>query len=184
MWRYLDGVSNPSVKRKDTCRKDYFSDYEKKRARNFSLKWTENLEWLANTDEGIVCNWCRKHSADHDSKSSFIKGCQSYKIDAIVKHEESKVHIRSREIEKQLVTPIQKSDAANILMTLNQNNSEKLGRMIRTCHALVMNNRPISDCLWLNYLDEKKGLDVGTENHVNSSLAQYQKLNLKEFQLQ
>lgn len=43
-------------------------------------------------------------------KPSFITGCKSYKIDAITKHEESKINLRSREIKAQLQKPIKKSD--------------------------------------------------------------------------
>lgn len=48
-------------------------------------------------------------------KPSFITGCKSYKIDAITKHEESKINLRSREIKAQLQKPIKKSDAAKIV---------------------------------------------------------------------
>ena len=38
---------------------------------------------------------------------------------------------------------------------------EKIAKMFRTCHALMMKNRPITDFLWQCDLDEIKGLDIG-----------------------
>lgn len=77
-------------------------------------------------------------------KPSFITGCKSYNIDAITKHEESKINLRSREIKAQLQKPIKKSDAAKVLCSSNKSNTEKL---FKTCHALVLKNRPLSDFL-------------------------------------
>ena len=166
MWKYVKGVPrpNPEKRKADKAdRNDYFVEYERKRARNFNSKWTVDRPWLLDTEAGMVCKSCKHyHSSTSDPKSSFIKGCQSYKLDAIVKHEESKMHVRSIQIEEQLQKPIQKSDAANILVTLNKCNAEKLEKMFRTCHALVLKNRPISDFMWHNDLDEKKGLHLGT----------------------
>lgn len=33
--------------------------------------------------------------------------------------------------------------------------------MFRNCHSIIMNNRPLTDYLWLCELDEIKGIDVG-----------------------
>lgn len=43
MWNYIQGVKNPAenVERKAE-RKENFKDYERKRARKISLKWTDN----------------------------------------------------------------------------------------------------------------------------------------------
>ena len=60
-----------------------------------------------------------------------------------VVHEESKMQVRSIQIEEQLQKPIQRSEVANIFITLNKCNTEKLEKMFRTCHALVLKNRPI-----------------------------------------
>ena len=148
----------------------------------FSSKWTVDRPWLLDTEAGMVCKSCKHyHSSTSGPKSSFIKGCQSYKLDAIVKHEESKMHVRSIQIEEQLQKPIQKSDAANILVTLNKCNAEKLEKMFRTCHALVLKNRPISDFMWHNDLDEKKGLQLGTT--YRNSYKQFLKRNSKRFHL-
>ena len=42
--------------------------------------------------------------------------------------------------------------------------------MFRTCHAMVKNNRPLSDFVWLYQLDEMKGMNVGqTYRNVTSA---------------
>jgi hypothetical protein len=53
---------------------------------------------------------------------------------------------------------------------LNSENFEKLNKMFRTCHAMVKNNRPLSDFVWLYQLDEMKGMNVGqTYRNVTSA---------------
>jgi hypothetical protein len=53
---------------------------------------------------------------------------------------------------------------------LNSENFEKLNKMFRTCHAMVKNNRPLSDFVWLCQLDEMKGMIVGqTYRNVTSA---------------
>lgn len=74
----------------------------------------------------------------HEIKFYHQTGCKLYKIDAITKHVESKIHLRSREIEAQLQKPVKKSDAAKVLSSLNRSNTEKLSKMFRTCDALVL----------------------------------------------
>lgn len=63
MWNYIQGVKNPAenVERKAEL-KEYFNDYERKRARKISLKWTDNRPWLVSTTNGMTCTWneCRK----------------------------------------------------------------------------------------------------------------------------
>ena len=68
-----------------------------------------------------------------------------------------------RSKERTVRKPVQKSEAANILVTLNKCNTYKLGKtMFRTFLAFVLKNRPISEFMWLNDLDEKKAIKLGT----------------------
>jgi hypothetical protein len=62
------------------------------------------------------------------------------------------------------------SEARKIISALQKENLEKLAKMFRTCHALVKNNRPLSDFTWICDLDEMKGFDLGrTYWNINSS---------------
>lgn len=117
----------------------------------------------------MVCTWCQAH--DSESRTSFISGCTSYKLDAVINHGESKGHVRSMLIEKR--KPVEKSEAANILMTINRNNTEKLSRMIRSCHALVMHEIPITDFIWLCDLDERKGIELGSTYRTRDSAVEF-----------
>jgi hypothetical protein len=76
----------------------------------------------------------------------FITGCTSYKLDSFSKHEKSKGHEKSATIAKSESTV--NSDAYKILKMLNSENFEKPNKMFRTCHAMVKNNRLLSDCLY------------------------------------
>ena len=40
--------------------------------------------------------------------------------------------------------------------------------MFRTCHALMMKNKPISDFVWHCELDTMKGLDLGSTYLIES----------------
>ena len=68
-----------------------------------------------------------------------------YKLDSVSKHEKSKCHEKSAAIAKTKSESTVNSDANKILKKLNSENFEKLNKMFRTCHAMVKNNRPLSD---------------------------------------
>jgi hypothetical protein len=51
--------------------------------------------------------------------------------------------------------------AHKALLTLNEKNRKELDLKFRNVHAVIKHNRPISDYVWLNELDEAKGLDHG-----------------------
>ena len=83
---------------------------------------TVNREWLRNTEAGtgsygavtivtvlVVILY-----------QGLLRVVNHNKIDAIAKHEKSKIHSRSKEIEEQKA--VQKSEAAYILITLNKCN--------------------------------------------------------------
>ncbi|KAK3094070.1 hypothetical protein FSP39_023772 [Pinctada imbricata] len=161
MWRFIKGVEKPQSKRKaiDTS---YFKEYDKsKRSRKFSEKWTETYSWLRDSASGMTCSICIDHDTTSKGSNSFINGCTSYKLDSIIKHEKSKCHQRSVLIQSGKSKPIEKTDAAHVIHSLNRENFNKLEKMFRNCHALVKNNRPLSDFTWLCDLDEMKGLDLG-----------------------
>lgn len=55
--------------------------------------------------------------------------------------------------------------------------------MSRTCHALIKNNRPLSDCTWICDLDKMKGYDLGrTYRNINSAKVFIQCIADFEFQ--
>ena len=53
--------------------------------------------------------------------------------------------------------------------------------MFRTCLAFVLKNRPISEFMWLNDLDEKKAIKLGTMYRTENVLSNSFKLFLESF---
>lgn len=60
-------------------------------------------------------------------------------------------------------------------MTLNKINTEKLNRMFRSCHALMMNVRPITYFIWMCDLDERKGIELGNTYRTRDSVVEFVK---------
>ncbi|CAC5426491.1 unnamed protein product [Mytilus coruscus] len=167
MWKYISGAMPPQ-KRKNEDKGTYFREYEKtKRVRNYSTYWEKDRSWLKVSEEGMICLTCQQYG---DPKTNiFSSGCKSYKLDSIVKHERSKNHEKSVLIEKAKIETKSESKAAKIVQTLNKENFDKLNKMFRTCHAMVKNNRPLSDFNWICQLDEMKGLHIGNTYRNSSS---------------
>ena len=64
------------LKRQNEQRTQYFRDYEKsKRSRQFLKEWKQNRPWLVDTENGMVCSYCKEQKNEH----SFTTGCTSYK---------------------------------------------------------------------------------------------------------
>lgn len=105
----------------------------------------------------MLCIYCV--SVHNEATSTFTKGCILYKLDSIVKHEQSKMHKNSAEIYKHKTKEV--PEAVKIIQSLNKDIHDRLRIMFRNCHSIIMNNRPLTDYLWLCELDEIKGIDVG-----------------------
>jgi len=165
MWRHIKGVSNPN-KRKNDDKKDkdktYNKEYESlKRQRTAMMtKWEVGRPWLEISECGLkmICRSCKKYS---QKESQFISGCGSKKLDSVNKHEKSSEHKRCLEIEEAKRLEPDKSQAAQIIRTLNGDIFEKLEKMFRTCHAIVVHNRPITDFVWMCDLVDMMGLNLG-----------------------
>ena len=56
---------------------------------------------------------------------------------------------------------LQNTDAGRALATLKEFERQKLAYLFRNAHAVIKNNRPLSDYKWLCSLDKVKGLDIG-----------------------
>ena len=60
----------------------------------------------------MICDVCKISDSD---VSLFATGCNSYKLDSIVKHEKSDSHIKASLISLAKSTPIAECKAANII---------------------------------------------------------------------
>ena len=162
MWRFIEGISNPTEKPKQSAaeKRKYYGDYDKnKRTRKYNSEWEKGRPWLKDSENGLICTVCTEFS--DDKIQNFVSGCNSYKLDSVIKHEKSKQHEKNRLIAEAKSKSKSESEACKIIMNLNSDIVVKLDKMFRNCHALVISNRPFTDFVWLCKLDEAKGVHVG-----------------------
>lgn len=140
------------------------SKYEKNRKRDFKEEWQDGREWLEFDGEKMKCKLCIKYGVgDCRNTQNFVKGSTNFRYSGIIDHENSRYHrkaverlyVKEDELgEKQL-------EAHKALVSMNQSIRKTLEMKFRNVHALVKQNRPLSDFTWINSLDEKKGLEHG-----------------------
>lgn len=132
MWRYVAGATKPNELKRKAGEKEYY----------------------------MICSVCCDY-ANYGEQNQFTTGCMSKKLDSVTKHEKSKQHLKAVLINEAKQKSKSESTAAKIVETMNKNIIDKLEKMFRNCHAVVLQNRPITDYLWLCALDEMKGIDLG-----------------------
>lgn len=150
MWRYDKGVTQPSKKRKvdqvDTV-------YEAtKRARTWQPKWLQDRTWLVydGNKNQMHCHVCRSHSTlEQTSQRTFIEGNNHFKLESIKCHERSVAHVLCMRQATSLVLPEGTSIAKRTLRTLNETQLERMTKLFRTAHSLVIHGRPFTDFRWM-----------------------------------
>ena len=121
-------------------------EYEKtKRDRTFQEAWKEGRPWLMHKNGLLFCSFC----VDYGGVGDFVAGCDQVKMDSITKHSQSKSHIKC---EATAVLALESSSAPGIVRSLYHETNKKLTILFWNIHALVKNNRPLRDYLWLNNL--------------------------------
>ena len=98
----------------------------------------------------MKCIVCTEHARLTNSqvklkhKHFFIIGCSNFKLSTITDHEKSKGHLGACGVhnarKKNTETAAYKS-----LLTLNEKNRKQLDLKFRNVHAVIKQNRPISD---------------------------------------
>lgn len=161
MWRYLNTVKEPGPKRQRV--QESKANYEEKRVRKFQASWLVNpafSKWLRYDEEKklMFCQACEAHGPPNQV---FVQGCSSHRLESIQCHAASNVHIRAYEKQQALQAPTGSSEAEQMLQQMHWQNSEKLGKLFRTAHALAKHNRPFTDFVWQCELDEAKGINIG-----------------------
>ena len=133
--------------------------------------------WLRDTTAGMICVTCQKYGSaiTENKKNQFVKGCKSYKLDSVVKHEKSQQHVTNTLAANARTQEAGTSKAEQIIQNLNKDIIEKLSIMFRTCHALVLHDRPISDYIRSCRLDELKGLHIGKTYTSRPSAKEFMK---------
>lgn len=147
MWRYVAGATKPNELKRKAGEKEYYKEYENaKRSRYYIKDWEKNRPWLSDTPKGMICSVCCDY-ANYGEQNQFTTGCMSKKLDSVTKHEKSKQHLKAVLINEAKQKSKSESTAAKIVETMNKNIIDKLEKMFRNCHAIVLQNRPITDYL-------------------------------------
>ena len=163
MWKHIAGVSNPNEKkRKLTTEEKQLAnkEYEKNKRpnRKYSDAWKKYRPWLKDTENGMVCTACKESKLN--PSQAFSVGCKTYKLDSVCKHEKSTLHEKAVLMAKAKLQSKERSNAAKLVMAIHKDTFPSSKKMFRTCHALIMKNRPISDFNWQCDLDEMKGIQL------------------------
>ena len=166
MWKWL-GAKPPLASPTKPSKKSTEAKiaYEKKRVRQFKENWSVGRPWLRDTENGMVCDWCREFENILVSQNSlnskvFINGCQSYKSESLIYHEKSNAHAVATKCFQAKCEP-DSAPAKVALKKLNSQYSEKLRILFRNAQALAKHMKPFRDFTWLCDLDEVKGLNLG-----------------------
>ena len=138
--------------------------YEANRTeRSFQPGWKSGRPWLEFEDGEMRCTFCvtfvaqcrsKENYENLNNRNKFLTGCTNFRSTTITDHERSKMHLDA-------VSFNTKSDKTethqDIVLKLHEHNRKELEFKFRNIHALVKNNRPLSDFTWLNKLDSVKG---------------------------
>lgn len=129
---------------------------------HFLPVWVETRPWLSDGPEGMTCLTCIKYCVSSSAAPhAFVRGSRSYKIDTINKHAATEYHKFAIQVEAAKCAPIEESPAAKLVRCLTLEHKEKLDKLFTIVHALVQNNRPLSDFVWQCQLHEINGVDLG-----------------------
>lgn len=101
-----------------------------------------------------------------------VQGTENMKIDAVQKHEISKLHTESRKLNTPSLTSeaASKTQAGKALLQLEQGQMNELRIKFRNAHAVAKADKSLKDYVWLCDLDWTKGLNPG-ESYVNDKAA-------------
>lgn len=110
----------------------------------------------------MTCSACKKVGNPKAGKHSFNSGSKRVRLSAVTDHEKSLCHNRAVEILTSREDAKKRSTTAHkTVLALNESIRKHIEIKFRNVHALIKKNRPTSDFVWLNELDEAKGIVHG-----------------------
>ena len=145
---------------------------EQRKDRCFNPIWKMGRGWLQFDElSGVMtCSSCigvyGQGVATTNHKHAFISGCKNLRVSSINDHEKTAMHQDAIAKEKATKDP-GASIAHKALVSLAEKNRKAYELKVRNIHAVVKSNRPLSDFVWLNKLDEAKGLSHGNGMYNN-----------------
>jgi hypothetical protein len=174
--RYVEGaIPGKKLNPSPTLQKNY----EVNRCpRKFNSKWTENRDWLVyDADKNVMkCMLCigqygeTPQQSNLQGQNKFLTGCSNFRVSAITDHEKSNGHIRATEIKSAKSSNVASSAAGKALLQMREADRQRLSILFRNAHAIMKNNRPLSDYDWLCTLDKAKHQEIGS-TYLNSKAA-------------
>lgn len=170
-------------------KKEKRDSYEKGKRpdRAFDDLWIKNWPWLVfDSKENVMrCSVCIKFSNTYSGSTSsfenlknkyqFLSGCKNFKTSSIKDHAQSKMHQDATARKTAELEPSTTVAYASII-SLNEHQRKQLEVKFRNMHAIVMNNRPLSDFTWMNKLDRAKGIyssDTYNNPHAAATFVEY-----------
>ena len=159
--------------------------YEENRApRKFNPSWKLGRPWLQydQSKGSMTCSFCASESAKNvvmktpnpqSTPNPFVNGCYNMRLSAVTDHEKSATHQKASTLhaKKSISGPqILRTDAGRALNSLIKADRDRLFNLFRNTHAVISNNRPLRDYVWLSKLDAAKGLSIG-QTYVNEKAA-------------
>ena len=125
--------------------------------------WSKNRPWLrveSTVEHDIMfCDYCVKADVSGD-KCNFVRGCTSMWLESITCHEGTNMHYLASQKYKNEMQPSE-APTMKACQSLNKALFTKLQHLFHNIHALNVQARPFSDYVWMNELDEQKGLQLG-----------------------
>ena len=190
--RYFEGAK-PGLKPKRPLsqveetnqKKQKCKDYESKRERPLLDSWKTGRPWLQfNTaNKSMTCSVCTDFYTDRQpgginpnlkGQHTFITGCTNRKISAVIDHEKSKYHedaVKKTAAKEQSSSEVMNESAAGKTFNmLHQANRHRIAVLFRNAHAVIKQNKALTDYKWLCDLDRAKGVDVGN-TYLNEKAA-------------
>lgn len=194
--KYFDGAV-PGKKKKKQGDVGKNSEYEKNwKDRTFNEKWREDRLWLHFSHKNLVkpvdqdeprnepcersifmtCKYCtayEKVSHNKNNTNTFITGYKNWRLSAVTDHEKNNFHQKATDFVKSRSLSVEEKsgkEAGRTLLSLQKADISRLQTLFRNLHAVVKNNRPLSDYVWLCRLDKAKGIDLG-ETYLNDKAA-------------
>ncbi len=175
-----DPTPPPAKRSRQEAQKDYDAN---KRERSVQQSWFKDFPWLMSDGDTLYCTTCRSvygplvikklpEMYHKRANGAFVKGSKSIRRDGLTDHNTSKNHEYADRINKARQNP-KNTEANRSLQMMYGKDLPRLEKMFINAHAIVKNNRPITDFLWHCTADEKKGLDMGNTYRNDTSCKEF-----------
>ena len=141
--------------------------------KNCNVSWKEGRPWLMYLEETKVmtCSSCIEFYGESahinpnlKGQNTFLVGCNNMRLSALLDNEKCKAHqdaCRTLATKTASTVEVSQSKAGKSLTLLKSTQRAKLSLLFRNVHAIVKNNKPLREYVWLYDLDVRKDLFEG-----------------------